>query len=280
MSEIGTYEEHEFPGFRIPTIDTLDQGSKKHHIPLLLEADVTLAREFMRELKARTGEGISFTGWVMKCIAQAVSEHRYIHAMRKGRRRLVLFDDVDISVVVERAVGPGGSPSHTLPMPYVVRKANEKSVREIHDEIRAAQRAAVEEGEVQLGARRNARMTRIFSLMPRFARNLLVWRRLANDPYFAKKTMGTVAVTSVGGSGKGSGYGWAIPIGLQPMVVALGTIARKPGVVGHAVEIREFLSITVLFDHDVTDGAPVARFVQRLRELLEEGYGLSKVEAP
>jgi pyruvate/2-oxoglutarate dehydrogenase complex dihydrolipoamide acyltransferase (E2) component len=30
----------------------------------------------------------------------------------------------------------------------------------------------------------------------------------------------------------------------------------------------------VLFGHDVTDGAPVARFLGRLRELIEGAYGL------
>jgi len=34
--------------------------------------------------------------------------------------------------------------------------------------------------------------------------------------------------------------------------------------------------MTVLFDHDVTDGAPVVRFIQRLKELLEESYGLNE----
>jgi pyruvate/2-oxoglutarate dehydrogenase complex dihydrolipoamide acyltransferase (E2) component len=34
------------------------------------------------------------------------------------------------------------------------------------------------------------------------------------------------------------------------------------------------LSLTVVFDHDVVDGAPAARFVQRLVELIEGGYGL------
>ncbi len=32
--------------------------------------------------------------------------------------------------------------------------------------------------------------------------------------------------------------------------------------------------MTILFDHDVTGGAPVARFVTRLQELLASGYGL------
>jgi pyruvate/2-oxoglutarate dehydrogenase complex dihydrolipoamide acyltransferase (E2) component len=276
MDEIGTYEERGFPEFRNPTLDTLDIGTKKHHVPFLLEVDVTGARDYIRELKERTGEGLSFTGWVMKCIGQAVSEHKHIQAMRKGKKRLIIFDDVDISVVIERSVGHGDSSCETLPMPCVVGKANEKTVRQIHEAIRTAQEESPGTGEVQLGAHRNVRLTRGFNLMPRFFRNLLVWRRLTKDPFFAKKTMGTVVVTSVGSFGKDSGYGWTIPIGIHPVVFALGNIARKPGVVGEEIKIREYLSMTVLFDHDVTDGAPVVRFIQRLKELLEGSYGLNE----
>jgi pyruvate/2-oxoglutarate dehydrogenase complex dihydrolipoamide acyltransferase (E2) component len=276
MDRIGTYEERDFPEFRNPTLDTLELGIKKHHIPSLLEVDVTQAREYMRELKSRTGEGLSFTGWAMKCIGQAVSEHKHVQAMRKGRKSLILFDDVDISIVVERSVGHSDNRSETLPMPYVVRRANEKSVREIHNEIRSAQGESLGAGEVQLGARRNVHLTRAFALMPRFVRNLLVWRRLTKDPFFAKKAMGTVVVTSVGSIGKDGGYGWAIPIAIHPLVFALGNIARKPGIVGEEIKIREYLSMTVLFDHDVTDGAPVVRFVRRLKELLERSYGLDE----
>jgi pyruvate/2-oxoglutarate dehydrogenase complex dihydrolipoamide acyltransferase (E2) component len=275
MDDIGTYEEWRFPEFRNPTLDTLDLGMKKHHIPFLFEVDVTEAREYIREFKARTGQGLSFTGWVMKCIGQALSEHKHIQAMRKGKKSLILFDDVDISVVVERVVAHADSSSETLPMPYVVRRANEKTVKQIHDAIRTAQKESLGMGEVQLGARRNVRLTRAFNLMPRFVRNLLVWRRLTRDPFFAKKMMGTVVVTSVGGMGKSGGYGWAIPISIHPVVFALGSIARKPGIVGEEIKIREYLSMTVLFDHDVTDGAPAVRFIQRLSELLEHRYGLN-----
>jgi pyruvate/2-oxoglutarate dehydrogenase complex dihydrolipoamide acyltransferase (E2) component len=37
------------------------------------------------------------------------------------------------------------------------------------------------------------------------------------------------------------------------------------------------LDLTVAFDHDVVDGAPAARFVKRLVELIESGYGLEEV---
>ena len=40
--------------------------------------------------------------------------------------------------------------------------------------------------------------------------------------------------------------------------------------------LREMLSVTLSFDHDVVDGAPAARFGERLKGVLERGYGLEE----
>ena len=42
---------------------------------------------------------------------------------------------------------------------------------------------------------------------------------------------------------------------------------------GH-IAIRDYLSLTISFDHETIDGASAARFTQRLKELIESGYGL------
>lgn len=62
------------------------------------------------------------------------------------------------------------------------------------------------------------------------------------------------------------------------MVVTLGGIAEKPVVVDGKIEIREMLSVTVSFDHDIVDGAPAARFTSQLKSLVEGGYGLVEQE--
>lgn len=81
-------------------------------------------------------------------------------------------------------------------------------------------------------------------------------------------------VTSVGRFGrKGTTY-WAIPTSLHTLSFAMGGISRKPGVIGDKIEIREYLCMTILVDHDVVDGAPATRFAARLAELVENGYGL------
>jgi pyruvate/2-oxoglutarate dehydrogenase complex dihydrolipoamide acyltransferase (E2) component len=66
----------------------------------------------------------------------------------------------------------------------------------------------------------------------------------------------------------------AHPHRLSFLEFALGGISKKPKVVDGKTEVREYLSVTMLFDHDVVDGAPAARFIARLAELVQDGYGL------
>ncbi len=40
------------------------------------------------------------------------------------------------------------------------------------------------------------------------------------------------------------------------------------------IALRDYLSLTISFDHDLIDGAPAARFIERLKELIESGSGL------
>jgi pyruvate/2-oxoglutarate dehydrogenase complex dihydrolipoamide acyltransferase (E2) component len=270
---IGSFEERQFPDFRQPTIDTLIWGSKRHHIPILLEIDVTEAREIIRDCQKKTGQTISFTAWIVRCLAQAVSEHKSVCALRRGKRRLVIFDDVDVTVIVERSVG-GASAGETLPMPYIIRQANEKSVVAISSEIRAAQRSPVAAGEVQINSTRTAWITKIFTKLPRFVRDWFFWQPLFRDPFRFKRMMGTVSVTSMPIVGKG-GMSWGIPIGIHPLIVAVGAIAKRPGIIKEQIAIREYVGLTVLFDHDTIDGAPVARFIRRLQELIAGAYELT-----
>ena len=73
------------------------------------------------------------------------------------------------------------------------------------------------------------------------------------------------------------GGGWGLGPAGQSVLLIVGGIARKPAVIEERVEPRYMLDLTVAFDHDVVDGAPAARFVKRLVELIESGYGLDEV---
>jgi pyruvate/2-oxoglutarate dehydrogenase complex dihydrolipoamide acyltransferase (E2) component len=231
------------------------------HMPFihgLLEVDVSRAHAFLRDHKAKTGESLSFTAFLIACPAQAVEEHKAVQAIRFGRKRLILFEDVDVLTYIER-----GATGHSLPMPYIIRAANHKTVREIHQEIRAAQ--------VQDVAKAAVGFTLVQSL-PTFLFSLFL-RIVGRDPRQLKKYVGTVALSSVGMFGKGAG--WGIPPASPPSLqVTVGGIGEKPGVVDGQIAIRDYLSLTISFDHEIIDGAPAARFTQRLKELIESGYGL------
>src|SRR5579864_1724842 len=69
------------------------------HTPImhgLIEVDVTRARAFLREQKANSGESLSFTAFLIACLAKAVEEHKAVQAFRLGSKRLILFEEVDV----------------------------------------------------------------------------------------------------------------------------------------------------------------------------------------
>ena len=250
------YQVVPYPKSRQPIIDYLTVAHSKHTIHGFVEFDVTAPRGAIREHKARTGESLSFTAFIICCLAKAVQENKHLHAYRRGRNWLVIFDEVDISTPVEREVK-----RQRIGTPYVVRAADTKTFWEIHEEIRTAQ---VEEA----GAYTRMNWS---GLLPN-AITRLFWMLLGISPHLRKKYTGTVGITAVGMFGKGGG--WGIPITDYTLQITLGGIAEKPWVVDGRIEVREILNITLSFDHDVVDGAPAARFSQRFRELVESGYGL------
>ncbi len=226
----------------------------------LLEVDVTRARAFLREHKATTGESLSFTAFLTACLGKAVDEHKAVQAYRKGSKHLILFDDVDVYLPIERDVA-----GDSQIMPYIIRAANRKTFREIHHEIRAAQVQDVAKAWEGF----KALHWHWLLLLPAFR---LMLRMAERSPQVWKKYRGTVGLTTVGMFGHG--VGWGIPLASHPLVMTVGGIGEKPWVVDGQIAIREYLSLTISFDHDIIDGAPAARFTQRLKDLIESGYGL------
>ena len=62
--------------------------------------------------------------------------------------------------------------------------------------------------------------------------------------------------------------------------VTVGGIAQKPGVYEGEITIREYLHLTISFNHDVVDGAPAARFTQGLVEMIERAAVLQEEPLP
>jgi pyruvate/2-oxoglutarate dehydrogenase complex dihydrolipoamide acyltransferase (E2) component len=250
-----------FAPVRRRIVDVLEMGRRKHTIHGLVEADVTRVRHYIREYEATTGKDLSFTAFIVACLGKAVEPNKYMHAYRIGRNRLVLFDEVDVSTQIEIEMD-----GKKVPIPHTIRAANKRTVHDIHREIRRVQA----EGEKSASAPTSGG-EKLFMALPTFIRRPMM-RMLFKDPHRAKQTAGTVLLTAVGMFGEGGG--WGIPLIIHTLGVTLGGIAEKPVVIDGQIEIRECLSITVSFDHDIIDGAPAARFTQRFKDLIERAYGL------
>jgi len=261
------YEIKEFPSSRQSTFDAGYIGMRKHHVKALIELDVTHARKAIRNLRYQKKD-ISFNAWMIKCIGQAINEYKDIHAIRKGKNKLVIFDDVDVSIIVEKKVM-----NERVPLPVVIRKINKKTIEDIYNEIKLAKNQEVmSEKDYLLGENKFKWAMKIYVSLPQFIR-VFIWKHIIlKKPFLMKIMAGTAVITSVGTLGKVRG--WAIPVSPLPVCFALGSIVKKPGIFKERIEIREFLYMTILIDHDVIDGAPAARFVSRLAKLVETGYGL------
>jgi hypothetical protein len=109
-----TYTIKPFPPTRHFFVDGMEFGGRKHCIHGLIEVHVTNPRQRLLEIKRRTGESISFTGFIIYCCARVVHQNKLAHAYRDWRNRLILFDEVDIYVPVERSGGGAGDRAEYL----------------------------------------------------------------------------------------------------------------------------------------------------------------------
>jgi pyruvate/2-oxoglutarate dehydrogenase complex dihydrolipoamide acyltransferase (E2) component len=262
------YYESPYPSSRRLTFDLGRTGLAKHHVKALLEVDVTEARTRIRQSR-RNGARVSFFAWLVKTTADSVASHLEVNGFNDQRHnKVVLFRDVDISIAVEKQVG-----GMSVPLPYVVRKAQQKTIGQIQQEIEAAKSETVEnEGHYVLGTQTSTRAMKSFVTLPQWLRLALMRAFFFNNPRRMKSAMGTVMITTVGMAGHARG--WIVPFSMHPVCLAFGSVTQQPAIHEGAIQKREILHLTVLIDHDVVDGVPAARFADDLVRRLESGSGI------
>ena len=232
-------------------------NAEKHTIHLITEADITTARRLIAEHRERTGERLSLTAYVVACLARTFDGFPKFNAFRQGRR-LIVLDDLTISVLFEREID-----GENVPEPVGIQAANRKTFRQINDELRAAQQ---HEGQ-RLGAATGMAWIRF---IPGFL--LRTFIRLASRNIGMQKRYGVAGVTAVGMFG--AGPLWLVPLTSATVTVAVGAIAQRTARVDGVLQEREVLCLTVSFDHDIVDGAPAARFTSSFTQHLASGEEL------
>ncbi|ORC36191.1 hypothetical protein B4O97_06265 [Marispirochaeta aestuarii] len=246
--------------YRRLSIYGFDMVKGGHNFYALMEFDVTDVRKELRALRSR-GEGGSLFSFLLKAIGRCLHEQPEFNSMINVRRK-TRFAEVDIDIPVE--VMQNGV---TYNKQYILRAINDKTIREIDEEIETA-KSAVGEEKTYMSSRLGQR---IFSRLPRFL-VVFLFRQILKQHDLVKRFSGTVFVTSVSMVTNVPGY--IIPYSGGPKAVsfALGPVVKKPVVRNDAVVIREIINITSIFNHDSVDGAPAARFINLLRKYIEQEY--------
>ena len=208
----------------------------------------------MKEYFERTGEKLSLTAYVVACLAQVIKEHPQLNSFIKGRR-LIILDDVTVSVLIEREIA-----GEKAPEPIGIKQAQLKTLRQIHNEIREAKRQPSD----QLGSLSGQTWIR---LIPTFL--LKTFIRIADQNIQMAKLYGKVAVTAVGMFSKEAI--WFIPHGSATVLITVGSISQRVVEMDGCFVSREHLCITASFDHNIVDGAPASRFMNQFIETIKSG---------
>ena len=98
------FHELDYPSSRQLTFDVGKIGLTKHHVKAFLEVDVSDAWRILREIRS-SDKKISFFTWLVKVTADCVAQYPQIAGVNLIKKnRVVYFDDVDISVVLEKEI--------------------------------------------------------------------------------------------------------------------------------------------------------------------------------
>jgi pyruvate/2-oxoglutarate dehydrogenase complex dihydrolipoamide acyltransferase (E2) component len=235
----------------------------------LVEIDIDKARKRISEIKEKDNYSVSLTGWAAKILAKVVSQDMRFNSFRKGKRKIVQFEEIDCSIMIEIPKKNGGM----VPYNHCIRNIDKKSVRDITDEIKNVKQKQIEARD-QL---KTSRSSSTYMLVPGFLRRM-VMKRLLKNPFYVKKIMGTIGITSLAGSMPDIN-GFVVSLGDKTVNLALGAISKRVVEIEKGnFETHEILGATFIFDHEVVDGGPMGRFVNRMTNFMKEATYLADID--
>lgn len=226
----------------------------KNAIHCFTEVDITEPRGLIKKYFDKTGEKLSLTAYIVTCLANVIKDYPQFNSFTKGRK-LILLDDITISVLIEREIA-----GENVPEPIGIKNAQDKTYIQIHQEIREAKKQHTD----TLGSLSGQSW---ISLIPSCLLRLFI--RIADKNIYMAKKYGKIAVTAVGMYSKEPV--WFIPHGTATVLITVGSINKKVVELDNQFVSREYLCLTVSFDHNIVDGAPASRFMNQLIETIKSG---------
>jgi pyruvate dehydrogenase E2 component (dihydrolipoamide acetyltransferase) len=226
-----------FSGLRAVVAERLSASwQERPHVTLTTEADATNLISARQQAIAETGTKVSYDAFLVALVARALGEHPHLN-VRLTERGIERLGQVNVGVAVDTERG--------LVVP-VVRDAAARSLLQVQHTL----------GE-------------------------LVERAQAGRSLPDDLTGGTFTITNLGMFEIDA----FTPIINPPesAILGVGRIVAKPVVrsagsgqaVDRQVVVRDMVILSLSFDHRLIDGAPAARFLQRLKQLVERPFALA-----
>lgn len=247
------YEQFPFDRKRRLMEDGGKIAKSNHTIHGIYEIDITGLRSKIRKYNNCNRQHISFLSFFLYILSSCLSSDKSLYSYKDWRNNQCIFEDLDLNLLFEMVEN-----GEKVIRPHIIRKLNKLSSIEIFNSIMDFKNNGFD--------RIDSQGLDLFLRLPGFIRRAIL-RLIMMNPKAINKYMGTVLVSSVSMFGKG--IGWAFPVPSHTLQVTLGGIGKLPRVHKDEIKVREILCLTISFDHDILDGANVARFATKLKKMLE-----------
>lgn len=248
----------------------------------ILDLDCENALAYMEKKRAESGEKITLTTLIGKCIAMGIAEHPETNAF-VSRGNIVMRDTVDIFYQVSffdaddpKKLPEGGekkSKNANLAGAKII-EVDKKSVVEIAVELRERAEAIRSRGDADTarGAKTLARMPQRFigvaaRLGSYLSYDLNINLSKYGIPYDA---FGSCMVTNVGVFGIELAFAPLVDMSRVPVVLTVGAIRQAPSVWEGKVEVRRRVSLGVAFDHRIMDGFHAGKMAKKFTALFAD----------
>lgn len=226
----------------------------KGAVPTYLFSDIDMTwAEALRSSMLANGHRTTVTAILLKAIAVAQRRHPATRNALLPFGQVVTFHNIVAGFTVERFV-------NSQPVVFLgsIVNPDTKSLEQIAFELS-------EHAERDIALVPQLNIEHRFSSMPWLLRRLILWLGLI-FPSIRLRYMGaTFGVSSLGKFGLKA----IIPPCVCTSTFGVGAVEQRAVVKDGKVEIRPMMTLVLNFDHRLIDGAPAARFLGDVRDLLE-----------
>lgn len=225
--------------------------------PILISTEVDLSK-IQKLFKSCQNNicKVGYTSMVVKSAADSINQSGIgnLSIRQYPTKRIITFKSLSAKVTVEREVD--GIP---VVFPGLIENVDQLTVLEIEQILRYYSETPI--GEIPL-FKKILRMDRY----PAFIRNIWI-KTTALRTEGLHKLLGSFTVTSLGKYGIDVFF----PLIASTITLGVGAVKDRPVVKTGKIVIHPVITLNLIFDHRVVDGANAARLLEMIRKRLETG---------